>query len=156
VSPCATISSRLHKNETLSAAVAAEGRRFATSWLTFPSVVLYLRTLLQAYGELFQPAPRAASLEGFSRITTEEDVRLLTGMCEGCKPPVPKQCQKPRVSDAKILHDIAEGARGHIGGGPHLCTLWAPPGGGRCHDPRCCEGWDCGTKPLACPTGSPP
>ena len=31
------------------------------------------------------------------------------------------------------------------------CTLWAPRGGGRCRDQRCCAGWDCGLRPLGCP-----
>ena len=140
---------RLRANSTHAAAVAAAGRRFAQTYLAFPAVVGYFRSLLEAYGGLLQrgsvAARRSSAAElleaGYSRVSSEADLLRITGLCDTCK------------SSKRILPPSSCVRRPRVGVHRRplpLCTLFTPPGGGRCFDPRCCKGWDCATRSLGC------
>ena len=133
------------------AAIGAAGREFARTWLRWSSVLAYLRTLLVRYGELYgranHPDGRAdatrphPSTEGYTRVASEADLLLLTGMCERCGERLPGAERKRPATCA-----LGRGGRA-------ACSLWAPRGGGTCFEPRCCKYWDCGNTPLGCKPG---
>ena len=135
-------------------AVGAAGREFARTWLSFESVLAYLHTLLATYAELYERgrissgAPplsaEGALRDGFVRVDSEDDLPHLTGTCT-CDESVrerPRRVCAARA-DAPVHPALRKLAR---------CTLWARPGHERCFDRRCCVGWDCGTRPLGCPS----
>lgn len=145
---------RLRANATHTARVAAAGREFASTHLTFGTVLRYMRSLLAAFAKLrvdgFAAAPSAAALraDGFVRVAQESDLVAVTGMCDRCTPAAGKKKGEPGPSLAASCV-AARHAAGR--GGRARCTLWAPKGGGRCFDAgRCCKGWDCPTRPLPC------
>ena len=78
---------------------------------------------------------------GYSRVSSEADLLRITGLCDMCK------------SSKRILPPSSCVRRPRVGVHRRplpLCTLFTPPGGGRCFDPRCCKGWDCAARPLGC------
>ena len=162
-------------------AVAAAGRAFAVHWLSFGSVLEYLRTLLVSYSALYERGRRAsgapaltaeaAVAAGFVRIDSVDELPRLAGLCH-CPPRRGAQQQQQQNGGGAIVGTMlsvttADGmadeshrracARTPAAGSPTVqlrelarCRLWAPPGGERCFDARCCVGWDCGTRPLGC------
>ena len=140
----------LHADPTRAGQVAAAGRRFASTYLSFDAVIGYLGALLNGYAEMrtrgdahdaasARPPPTPSELlaQGYTHVATDDDLQRLSGMCDRCKDsgarsrPPPGCVVRPRLP---------------------ACTLWAPRGGGRCFDTRCCKGFDCATTPLGCST----
>ena len=135
------------------ARVAAAGRQFAQRWLSFDGVIQYFRTLLQRYGELYEKgrmlsgapslAERDHAAEGFIRVSSDAELRTVAGLCASCKPRG-RNGADPQAGCARLR------APEMLQRKQPRCTLWAPRGGGRCFDERCCIGWDCGVRPLGC------
>ena len=152
----------LHARPASASAVAAAARSFAVNWLSFDGVLAYLRTLLTVYGELYERGRRASGVpalsatdpaaDGYLLVRSEADLQAITGLCERCPrerpkgrgkvrappPPLPESCTTAMSTAARHLRTLPR------------CRLWAPPGGGRCFDERCCIGWDCGSAELGC------
>lgn len=142
---------RLHATRQ-ARAVAAAGQRFAQSHLSFDAVLSYFRSLLHGYaaaravaddagtrseggtsGGGGSPAERATALlaDGYVRIDDESTLLRLTGMCD--------QCKRNAFTPSCVPAPVAP-----------ACSLWAPKGGSRCLEARCCKGWDCSTRELGC------
>jgi hypothetical protein len=83
---------------------------------------------------------------GFTRVTSEAELRLLMGLCDACAGGRRRGEKRPPPG---CVH--GHPARPALPALPR-CTLWAPKGGSRCYDApsKCCKGWDCGTRPLGC------
>ena len=135
----------LHSNISHAHAVADAGRRFARSHLSFDAVIGYFRALLIGYAEMRKRGDggRAQhkwtdaelSAAGYTRVGTEAELQELMGLCDRCS--AGRRATPPKSCFAK------ENAL-------PACTLWAPKGGGRCFDARCCKGFDCATRSLGC------
>ena len=162
----------LHANSSVGAGVAAAGQAFARRWLALDAVVDYTRTMLRAYGQLYQragvragghqagaasrspPPPPAstgkdAGMDGYVRVTSEADLPLVTGLCTSCARPAVQR------HVARVCTTRESRLAKQRGGWLPYCKVWAPKGGGSCRDPRCCIGWDCGVRDLGCPLAQP-
>lgn len=152
----------LQSSPTRAAAVAAKGRAFAVHWLSFEGVVEYLRLLLGAYGELYVRGRRVSgakplsvdpSTEGFIRVDSELDLPAITGLCRchqrGRRGGGPSDGE-PRDPDHERACARESAAALRQRKPNQRCQLWAPPGGSRCFDSRCCVGWNCGVRALGC------
>ena len=136
----------LRANPAKAAAVAAAGRTFALTHLSFDAVIGYFRALLSGYAAMrargdasdassarLLPTADELLAQGYTHITGDADLQQLTGLCDRCRKP------------SRVPHGCTRSQSGLPG-----CSLWAPKGGGRCFEARCCKGFDCATTPLGC------
>ena len=159
----------LHASPSQPAAVAAAARAFALHWLSFEGVLSYLRILLHTYAAAYERGRRAtaspplnatdAAAAGYVRVDDENDLQALAGLCapkdRTCalvRPQGGRSAGRAAREIAREMHSKCTTERVHRRWQKTLppCTLWAPRGGSRCFDTRCCTGWDCGTWPLGC------
>lgn len=138
---------RLRADERTAARIAAAGQRFARRWLSFASVLAYVRRLLRTYAERFRGA--VALTPGIdTRVTSAADLRKLAGLCD-C---LPKEATagKRKLTATEEAQQAA--ARVCMNAVPEAwrCSPWPRKGGDRCHAAKCCVGYDCGDVDLRC------
>ena len=126
---------RLRADERTAARIAAAGQRFARQWLSFASVLAYVRALLRAYAERYRG--RVALSPGVdTRVTSAAELRRLAGLCD-----CPPAAGVDRASARACLKAVPEAWR---------CSPWPRKGGDRCFAAKCCVGYDCGDVDLRC------
>uniref|UniRef100_A0A7S3FIJ1 Glycosyl transferase CAP10 domain-containing protein n=1 Tax=Haptolina ericina TaxID=156174 RepID=A0A7S3FIJ1_9EUKA len=139
---------RLRRDPARAARIAAAGRRFAEHWLSHDSVLDYVSSMLSAYSARYRGTVTAP--KGYMRLSTRgveeagDTLQRATGMC---------RCLGRRPEDSNITPDEwramrRAGATCMSQGAGQRCRPWAPRGGGYCFAPKCCDGWDCGTRAL--------
>ena len=170
--------SELRNDQPRAQRIARAARLFAVGHLSFASVLRYTRVLLGAYGRLYRSPPPGSGDElwrrdddleeasRYMRIDNEADLMRVMRLCSCTAPnsPCMRQPGAGLSSPVSYAPRPCPGARGKL---PGLTGGWAPTqvaerrccpmvrpketrGVAPCWEARCCRGWDCPDKPLAC------
>ena len=144
---------RLRQDPKSAERIADAGRRFAQRWLRHDAIVQYVSSLLAAYASRFRGAvtlpPGYVQLRVGNAEAAGKQLQDATGLCRCFR-------RRPDGSNATYSDWWRLRWAGEVcmaQGAGQRCRPWAPPGGGRCFAPKCCHGFDCGSRALGCPGG---
>ena len=161
---------QLRANTTYGQRLALAASAFARTWLSFPAVVDYARTLLQEYGNLYKSPVVISAGDGYAQLQSEADLLVAMKLCNCVDDSYGQSCirqvgagesfagtwsdKQGKVLFRRECFNTFRGRRHklrQLAQQQRCCPLKPSAAGiGFCWEARCCDGWNC-QKPLDCP-----